>query len=134
MSWVQEEKIRDNVEQAAGWLILIGAREYDEIYTGEGEIGYKKKPDLTVPGDKENHSGWQCGAYEFSTCIHGDIEYLYTLDLNKLTIKVQKPVTRNGVDTFKTIETITDFTSEPDSEPESDQDYPVLDPDELEIV
>jgi len=28
LDWVKAGKIRDNVEQAAGWLILIGAEEY----------------------------------------------------------------------------------------------------------
>lgn len=28
LEWVKVGKIRDNVQQAAGWLILIGANEY----------------------------------------------------------------------------------------------------------
>lgn len=76
MRWVIEGKIRSNVEQASGWLVLIGAKEYAE---------YGNKADLTVPsGD------WKAGAYE--PCLprrHGDIAYLYVLDLINLTIRVE---------------------------------------------
>lgn len=67
MRWVIERKIRDNISQAAGWLVLIGADEYGKGFT---------------PSD-----GWKCGAYEPMTEQHGDIEFLYTLDItNKLII------------------------------------------------
>lgn len=82
MEWVKQGKIRDNVEQASGWLIMIGAKEYE---------GYDNK-DITQPtGDEESGwiSGWKVGAYEPSTCIHGDIEYLYTLNLVDKTITVK---------------------------------------------
>src|SRR5690348_10367703 len=31
IDWVKKGKIRDNVSQSAGWLILIGAMEYNTI-------------------------------------------------------------------------------------------------------
>jgi hypothetical protein len=37
MSWVKDGKIRDNVDQASGWLILIGAEEYGDVYEGGGK-------------------------------------------------------------------------------------------------
>ena len=45
MDWVKAGKIRDNVDQASGWLILIGAQEYDTVYVGSGER--RKKTTLT---------------------------------------------------------------------------------------
>ena len=91
MEWVQSGKIRDNAEQAAGWLIIIGAIEYGEIppykngdkkYRGGhyGDITSIQKPMA------DGCSNWKCGAYEPSCRRHGDIEYLYILDLEKKTI------------------------------------------------
>lgn len=37
--------------------------------------------------EDKNGIAWKCGAYEPSTCIHGDIEYLYEIDLQKKTLK-----------------------------------------------
>lgn len=82
MAWVRSGKIRDYPSQAAGWLILIGAAEYDTHYTVEGS---KKKPTVLEPMD-DPMSGWKCGAYEPTTGVHGDIEFLYELDLTTKTI------------------------------------------------
>jgi hypothetical protein len=89
LDWVKEGKIRDNVEQAAGWLILIGAEEYGKTYdykTGTSS----PKATLTEPLD-DKLSGWKCGAYEPCACgsLHGDVEYLYTVSLKKKEIKIQ---------------------------------------------
>ena len=46
LSWIKEGKIRNNVNQAAGWLILLGAEEY----------GNK--------GSFDENSDWKVGAYE----------------------------------------------------------------------
>lgn len=73
MTWVKEGKIRDNVEQASGWLIIIGSRELRDLLKG-------------LP---DNYMDWKVGAYEPSVPYeHGDIEYLYELDLINLTIKI----------------------------------------------
>jgi hypothetical protein len=129
MSWVKDEKIRDNVDQAAGWLILIGAEEYGEIYEGGGK--YKPKKTLTEPDPNNEFSGWNCGAYEPTTCIHGDIEYLYTLDLDEKTILVQGVINVQNC-SYKPIETITDFSETP--EITTTITNPVPNPDELEIL
>lgn len=62
--------IRDNPGQSAGWLILLGAKEYN----------------ISVPA--KGMSGWKCGAYEPTTGEHGDIEYLYTVDLENRTVEI----------------------------------------------
>lgn len=72
-------QIRSNVEQSAGWLILLGAQEYD--YSYDREEGYKPQ-DSTITELIEN-GGWKVGAYEPATGIHGDIEHLYIIDLDK---------------------------------------------------
>jgi hypothetical protein len=129
MQWVKEGKIRDNVEQSAGWLILIGAKEYDSVYIGGGKRELKQT--LTEPNSSDTFSGWQCGAYEPATSIHGDIEWLYTLNLSKLTITVQE-VIDNEYEKYGKSGVITDFTVEP--EPVYVVEQPEIDPDALEIL
>jgi hypothetical protein len=101
MEWVHEGRIRDNVQQAAGWLILIGADEYS-----------KTKSNICEPGN-DSFSGWCCGSYEPATRIQGDIRYLYTLDLVKQTINIKtvngfstKDLTRLEKPKYRSIRTI----------------------------
>lgn len=92
MKWVKDGKIRDNVSQSSGWLVILGAEEYkgahiirkEKIYedlTPEQEEEYKDKIS-SIPLD------WKVGAYEPTEGQHGDIEFLYTLDLEKKIILV----------------------------------------------
>ena len=71
--------IRDNTSQAAGWLIVLGHEEY-----GAGDHGN----DLTkMRAAKDSFSTWKVGAYEPTSGIHGDIEYLYEIDLSAKTLR-----------------------------------------------
>jgi hypothetical protein len=70
---VKTKKIRDDIGQASGWLILIGAEEYNT-----------KKVDDLEEGD------WKVGAYEPTIGQHGDIEYLYTINLSDKTIDIKE--------------------------------------------
>jgi len=72
---VKTKKIRNDVTQASGWLILIGAEEYKT----------KKVDDL-----EEGDCDWKVGAYEPTTGEHGDIQYLYTIHLTNKTITVKE--------------------------------------------
>lgn len=85
MLWVKEGRIRDNVEQSCGWLVLIGAEEYNYKF-----VNYNKKVPKTTE-ELFNPSDWKCGAFEPCPCRkeHGDIEFLYTLDIKNLTITVK---------------------------------------------
>ena len=78
-NYIKKGAIRNNISQAAGWLILIGAGEY-----GGGEVV------STVPDLENDFHGWKVGAYEPTTGIHGDIEYLYTIDVDTGDIKVEE--------------------------------------------
>jgi hypothetical protein len=71
--WVQEGKIRDNPSQSGGWLILIGASEYETDFEPSGDA----------------FSGWKCGAYEPTFGEHGDIEFLYRVDLENKVITIR---------------------------------------------
>lgn len=84
LGWVKEGRIRDNAEQASGWLVLIGHEEYLEF-----NASYE--PNLYEPTIKGSFYGWKVGAYEpCSPVRHGDIKYLYTVDLDKKEISVQE--------------------------------------------
>lgn len=64
MKRVASGEYRDNASQSAGWLIIIGNEEY-----------------------KKYAYDWKVGAYEPTTKQHGDIEWLYTLDLKNKCIR-----------------------------------------------
>lgn len=72
INMVKNGKIRDNCEQAAGWLIHIGREEFAE---------YRNDP--VVGGSM----GWKVGAYEPSCCLHGDIEYFYIVNVEMKTVQ-----------------------------------------------
>lgn len=78
LRWVAEGKLRQNVTQAAGALILIGADEYNVSVTEDG---------LSRGG--KFHSGIECGSYEPTEGQHGDVEYLYIIHLREMTIRVE---------------------------------------------
>ena len=59
--------MRRNVIQSAGWLIVRGHEEYKSL-----------------------GKDWKVGAYEPTTDIHGDIEYLYTIDIEKEQLVISK--------------------------------------------
>ena len=82
--WVREGRIRDNVGQAGGWLILLGCQEYA---TGKhGHPSGDSPLEDTQPGSLGGISGWEIGAYELTDWgLHGDIEYLWVVDLATAT-------------------------------------------------
>jgi len=91
---VKKGKIRDNVYQASGWLIILGAEEYKHHHIKRQEKTYE---DLTPEQEEEWKDkiptvpiGWKVGAFEPTTGKHGDIEYLYTIDLDKKTIVTER--------------------------------------------
>ena len=69
MQAVADGKIRTNISQASGWLVWFGSQEYGS-----------KEP------SHEGFDGWKVGSIEPTTGEHGDIEYLYKIDLDNLTV------------------------------------------------
>lgn len=97
MEWLRAGRIRNNVSQAAGWLVLLGTQEYlpgkislDKFSTSYNTESYRVPKDQGEddfsPGEPRSTTGWKVGAYEPTTGIHGDIEYLYTIDLAAKTL------------------------------------------------
>jgi len=94
LKWAKEGKIRRNVEQACGWLILLGAIEDQTLLSTCFPEGGKKSYDqdrqkINNTLDCFEPNDWKVGAFEICPCKeqHGDIEYLYIVDLEKLTIE-----------------------------------------------
>lgn len=94
MEWVKKGKIRDNATQAAGWLIILGALEYDTLPEAPKNTD-KYGSNVEVSEIKEPND-WKAGAYEPTTGIHGDIDYLYVVDLAKKSVKCFKDWTDHG--------------------------------------
>ncbi len=87
MKWLNEGKIRNNVEQAGGWLIILGAIEYGDLPTFENG---REKYGTGFYGDLNsiaNPSDWKVGSIEPAVGIQGDIEYLHIIDLTNKTLK-----------------------------------------------
>lgn len=71
--------LRNNVMQSAGWLIIHG--HFDEDY----------KPKTSGQPDSDGFSGWKVGAYEPTSSLHGDVEYIYIIDLTEMTLTCRVP-------------------------------------------
>lgn len=86
LNLVKQGRIRNNVLQAAGWLVLIG---HDEYLGEDGGLTLKQIESSMLT--RRSYCDWKVGAYEPTTNIddHGDLEYKYTIDLDKLTIEVK---------------------------------------------
>ena len=89
---LKSNHLRDNISQFAGWLIVLGAIEYANIPECKIEIhelGFPKYDDnlASVKFNEDKFSGWKVGSIEPTTALHGDIEWLYVIDLNKKEIK-----------------------------------------------
>ena len=91
LKWLKDGKIRADVMQGSAWLILLGAMEYNTIPKFETKDGYAKIETISDPAD------WKAGAYEPTLGIHGDIEFLYIIDLSTKTIKCYSDWTDEGV-------------------------------------
>lgn len=75
--------LRTDLGQSAGWLIVRGHMEYLEgAFTGK-------------PSPSKGMYTWKVGAYEPTTCIHGDIEYLYTIDLDTRKLTCEDVYSKN---------------------------------------
>ena len=87
MKWIREGKLRNNIGQCAGWLTILGAIEYNNIpkyLYFKDRLGSVELNTILMP------KIWKCGGFEPTTGLHGDIEYLYEIDINNLELTVKK--------------------------------------------
>lgn len=94
MQHIKDGEIRNNCSQAGGWLIILGAQEYNyhKDYDNK-ETLYTPKDDLSLnsykPSKEDGYgNGWKVGAYEPTNEEHGDIEYLYEVNLADLSLTI----------------------------------------------
>ncbi len=86
MDWLETNKIRQDIMQASGWLIILGAQEYNYNRDYNDNVNYRQ-PLHTPLSAYTPDMGWKVGAYEPTTDIHPDIEFLYEIDINSKTLK-----------------------------------------------
>lgn len=86
LNLVKTGKIRNNVGQAAGWLIMIGAAENDRCHDIASDA-YDLPLHTPIDQFVSNPADWKVGAYEPTTAIHSDISYLYEIDLTAQTLR-----------------------------------------------
>jgi hypothetical protein len=68
-------RFRDNVSQSAGFLVLHGA--------GPSQDGINERANKLWD--------WKCGDYEPTDGLHGDIDFLYVIDLEAKTLEIREP-------------------------------------------
>lgn len=95
---VKSGKIRDNAEQSAGWLVILGAVEYQrcdpEWFSEAGRLKAAGEPSYMRVGAEVSKAlasvttegaqkDFKVGAYEpcSTGCVHSDIEHFYLVDL-----------------------------------------------------
>lgn len=89
MSLIKEGIIRNNVSQSAGWLIVLGHKEYKKY---------------------NSYLDWKVGAYEPCDFYMSDIEYFYICDIKNLRIEVyganmwQSKLGKEGLRNIKNIQ------------------------------
>jgi len=87
--WIKRGLLRGDLIQSSAWLVIIGAIVYNTIpkfktEATEGGTEYGVLDSIEDPKD------WKAGAYEITDGIHGDISYLYRLELPGATVKAFK--------------------------------------------
>lgn len=84
LDYLKTGKIRNNISQAAGWLVLIGNDEYvNEGYCGSCQLfDSDKQPE-------DNYSNWKASSYEPcpKSHINDSLEWVYVIDVPKKTMK-----------------------------------------------
>ena len=91
MDWLKQGKIRNNLSQSAGWLVILGAVEYGTIPEYEKvKSGYSFAKDYADISSIKPPQDWKCGSIEPTTGQHGDIEWLYEIDLTNKELRYSR--------------------------------------------
>jgi len=73
MERLREGTVRTSVGQFSGWIIVLGNQQ--------------RTPSSSYGNGNAEHD-WKVGHYEPTTCMHSDIAYLYTIDLDSKSLRV----------------------------------------------
>ena len=97
LRWIKEGKLRNSLGQCGVWLIILGAIEYNVIpkflYFKE-KLGSDELNKIPMP------KVWKGGSFEPTVGIHGDIEFLYEIDINEAKLSVKKVTYVGGEQIF----------------------------------
>jgi hypothetical protein len=101
--WIKAGKIRNNLSQGAGWLVVIGAMEYNTVPKFETKIDGSTSYGLIETF--EDPKDWKVGSWEPTTTIHGDIEFLYEIDMSTMDLIIKRRVfgENENLDTWEVI-------------------------------
>lgn len=108
LGWVREGKVRNNVQQSAGWLVVMGHQEYAGDCDGP----------LWEPGTGKSFTSWKVGAYEPATGPAGDAAHVYLVNLSDLTVTLDGMLADLPDVPRETSPTLPDEDPRPDVEPE----------------
>lgn len=87
LGWIKSGRVRNNANQSSGWLILIGVKQMVDTSCAIHQSGYEFGRNLPFePGITGASYGWKAGFIEPTGGQHGDIEYLYTVDVERLEV------------------------------------------------
>jgi len=88
MKMVEEGQIRRNTVQAGGWMVLLGMQDHAWMF-GLPQVTlldyYRRKAECSTA------LSWKIGSVEPTTGQHGDIEWLYRLDLLTNVLQYGQP-------------------------------------------
>lgn len=83
--WVESGVLRDNVEQSAGWLVVLGAYSLENLLRA---AGLPRRADLFWPNDEQSEHGWKVGAIEPAARADRWAVYQYHVDLSGRSLTV----------------------------------------------
>lgn len=83
--------MRLDAMQSAGWLIVRGHFEYREAVTEGPDIMHQPSTIGPRPRGDSKYDNWKVGAYEPTSSMHGDEEYIYIIDLTKRELRCRVP-------------------------------------------
>jgi hypothetical protein len=100
VKWLIDGKIRNNVSQGSPWLIILGNTETTEMIRdmnktakeNPDDFGNRKYTKKDFGGGSKpagGFMGWKVGSYEITDQRHMDICYLYTIDLEQKSVRVE---------------------------------------------
>lgn len=93
LKWIKEGKLKNSIGQCGGWLIILGAIEYNtfpKVLFFKEKLGFNELNKMQLP------KVWKCGSFEPAVSISGDIDYLYEIDINEAKLTVKKVSYING--------------------------------------
>jgi hypothetical protein len=87
LRWIKEGRLRSNLGQCGSLLIILGAIEYNVIpkfLHFKEKLGANELNKIPLP------KIWKGASFEPTNSIHGDIEFLYEIDITEAKLTVKK--------------------------------------------